>query len=351
MRVVLFKAFPDPYRLSMERYASNLIASIAPLLQSPESIVSYLPPVKLSPRWARYLSQYGVYHLSGRFHQGEVNHIVDHAYSHLAWSLPQDRTIITVHDVIAWKSRPGWLRKYNLGGIRRAARVLCVSEATRCEFIRLSGYPAERIEVIHEGVGEEFFVEPKGDSFERLGIPRNRYILHIGHTMEYKNIPGLLRTFSILTREMELDLQLLRVGGPFSTEQEQLARDLGVYDRILYRGYLASDQLPDLYRCAELLLFPSLDEGFGFPVLEAMASGLPVVCSNRGALPEIVEEAALLADPADGPAMARQARNLLQNGPLRSQLQEAGRRRARQFTWKKTAQKTLAVYRKVYAAG
>lgn len=332
----------------MERYASNLAASIAPLLQPPESIVSYLPPVKLSPRWARYLFQYGVYPLLGRFHQGEVNHILDHAYGHLAWSLDSRRVVVTVHDTIALETRRGFVRRCNLSGIRRAAHVICDSEATQRKFLQLSGYPSERTTVIYLGVGREFFSDSTRNPFDRLGIPPDRYILHIGHTMAYKNIPGLLRIFSILTREMGLDLRLLRVGGPFSPEQERLARELGVDTRILHLGYLAPDKLPDLYRCAELLLFPSLDEGFGFPLLEAMASGLPVVCSNRGSLPEIAGEAALLADPADEPAMAQRVRDLLQNGPLRSQLQEAGRRRAQEFTWEKTAQKTLNLYRRIH---
>ncbi len=348
VRVVLFKAFPDPYRLSMERYASSLADSVKPLLQPLESIVSYLPPVKLSPRWARYLSQYGVYPLSGRFHQGEVNHIADHAYSHLTWTLDPRRTVVTVHDMIALKTQRGLAQWYNLSGIRRAAHVICVSEATRREFLRLSGYPPEQTHVIHEGVGEEFFARPEGDPFELLGIPRARYILHIGHVFPYKNIPGLLRVFSQLAGDKSADLFLLRVGGPFTREQQRLAQQLGIDARIRHRGYVQSEQLPLLYRCAELLLFPSLDEGFGFPLLEAMASGLPVVASNRGSLPELAEEAALLVNPEDEPALARRVRDLLKNPPLQARLREAGISRARQFTWERTAQRTLEIYREVY---
>jgi glycosyltransferase involved in cell wall biosynthesis len=348
MKIALFLAFPDPYRISMERYASNLAASIAPLLQPTESVVSFLPPAKLSPRWVRYVSQYGMYPLSARRSQGKVNHIVDHAYGHLLWALSPRRTVVTVHDAIALKTRSGFIQRYNLSGIRRAAHVICDSETTQREFLRLSGYPSERTTVIYLGVGEEFFSDPTGNPFDRLGIPPDRYVLHIGHTMVYKNIPGLLRIFSTLTRSMGLGLRLLRVGGPFFPEQEQLARDLGVDDRILHLGYLPQNRLPDLYRCAELLLFPSLDEGFGFPLLEAMASGLPVVASNRGSLPELAGEAALLVDPEDEPAMAQRAQDLLQNGPLRLRLQEVGRRRAREFTWEKTAQKTLNLYRRIH---
>jgi alpha-1,3-rhamnosyl/mannosyltransferase len=144
------------------------------------------------------------------------------------------------------------------------------------------------------------------------------------------------------------DLFLLRVGGAFTRKQQRLARQLRIEARIRHLGYVPSKQLPLIYRCAELLLFPSLDEGFGFPVLEAMASGLPVVASQRGALPEVAGQAALLADPSHPTALADRVRDLLKDSALRSQLKEAGRRRARQFTWDSTARKTLEVYRRVH---
>lgn len=348
MNIVLFEAFPDSYRQSMARYASCLRSALVPLLGPSESVSSFLPPVSVAPKAARYWSQYVVYPRVGRHHQGSVTHVVDHAYGHLARALDARRTVITVHDAIALKTRSGFIQWYNLRGICRAARIICVSEATCREFLRLSGYPVERIDIVHEGVGNEFFVEATGDPFERLGIPRARYILHVGHTMAYKNIPGLLKIFSILTRETNLDLRLLRAGSPFSRNQTQSARDLGIEGRILHLGYLPADRLPDLYRCADLLLFPSLDEGFGFPPLEAMACGLPVVASNRGALPETTGGAALLADPLDEETMARHAKDILKSAKLQEQLSEAGIQRAHQFTWEKAAQKTLAIYRRVH---
>lgn len=350
MNVVLFEAFPDPYRQSMARYASCLKSALTPLLRPGESASSYLPLVHVAPKVARYWSEYVIYPWMARRQTGEVNHLVDHAYGHLTRWIEPKRTVITVHDMIALKTRRGFIQRNNLRGICRAARVICVSEATRREFLRLSGYPPEQTHVIYEGVGEEFFVEPAGDPFERLGLPRARYLLHIGHVFPYKNIPGLLRVFSQLVNDQGADLFLLRVGGPFTREQQRLAQQLGIEARIRHLGYVQSEQLPLLYRCAELLLFPSLDEGFGFPVLEAMASGLPVVASQRGALPEVAGPAALLADPSHPTALADQVRNLLKDSALRSQLKEAGRQRARQFTWDNTARKTLEIYRRIRKA-
>ena len=154
---------------------------------------------------------------------------------------------------------------------------------------------------------------------------------------------------AILTQQRGLDLKLLRVGNPFTPEQERLIDRLGIRDRIVSLGIVPADRLPDVYRSAELLLLPSLDEGFGFPALEAMASGLPVVASNRGALPEVIGKAGVLVDPADCAAMAKAVESVLTQPGRRQELREAGAQRARQFTWEKTALETLAVYREIYA--
>lgn len=333
----------------MRVYASELQSALLPLLGAEDRLSISMPrPPCIHPRIVRYGVQYLLYPIQARSTPADIFHITDHSYGHLLWTLDPRRSIVTVHDVIALEARHGFVQRYNLRGVCRAARILCDSEATRRKFLRLSGYAPERTVVTPLGVEERFFVDPAGDPFGRLGIPPGRYILHIGHTMPYKNIPGLLRIFSILAGSMGLDLRLLRAGGPFSPEQERLARKLGLQERIFHARYLPPDQLPDLYHCAELLLFPSLDEGFGFPVLEAFASGLPVVASDQGAIPEVAGDAALLADPRDETAMAQHVRTILQNADLRARLREAGRQRARQFHWERTARQTLEVYRQVH---
>ncbi len=350
MNVVLFEAFPDSYRQSMARYSSCLKSALTPLLVSDESISSFFPPGRVAPKPARYWAEYILYPRTARRHTGEVNHIIDHAYGYLTGWIEPQRTVVTVHDMIALKTRRGLIQRHNLRGISRAAHVICDSEATRSEFLRLSGYSPKQTHTIHAGVGEEFFAEPTGDPFEQLGLPKARYLLHLGHVFPYKNIPGLLHVFAQLVRGNGTDLFLLRAGGAFTREQQRLAQQLGIAQRIRHMGYVPSDQLPLLYRCAELLLFPSLDEGFGFPVLEAMACGLPVVASERGSLPEVAGGAALLADPSHPTALADQARELLRDSALRSQLKEAGRKRALQFPWDSTARKTLEIYRRIYEA-
>ena len=349
MKITLFRAFPDPYRFSMERYTQALLKNLRPLAREDE-FRGFLPKhLWLTPRPARYFSQYLLYQFQARGAQGDVNHMIDHAYGHLLLTLDPARTVVTFHDAIGWDRR-SIVRRYSLCGIQRAAFVICASESTRRDFLGLCRYPSERTAVIYQGVAESFFHQPEGDPRQHLGLPPGRYILHVGHNRFYKNIPGLFRVFSLLTRSLGQDVKLLKVGEAFTANQERLARELGIQDRIVHLGMVSEERLPEVYRCAELLFFPSLNEGFGLPVLEAMASGIPVVTSHQGALPEIVADAGILANPDDEMKMAKEVARILENPSLRAQLSQAGIQQAHGFTWGKTAQQTLEVYRKIHQA-
>lgn len=359
MKVTLFKAFPDPYRQSMAVYADRLLRALGQVLESADEATTYLPPrVSVSPRLARYWSQYVGYQLSAPFAQGDVNHVIDHAYGHLLHTLNPVRTVVTFHDAIWLRNRSfdssrdvsdlSLMQRYNLSGLRKAAAVICDSEASRRDFLDYAGYPSEQIRVIPPGVDESFFKHLDGDPKQRLDLAPGRYLLHVGHTRFYKNIPALFHVLAILTKSQGHDVKLLKVGEAFTPEQEKLAKGVGVKDRIVHLGMVPDDRLPDLYRCADLLLFPSWYEGFGLPVIEAMASGIPVVASNRGSLPEVVGGAGVLVDPEDHETMAKNVATILADSGFRAKLRGAGLERARLFTWQKTADRTLEVYRKVY---
>jgi glycosyltransferase involved in cell wall biosynthesis len=363
MKVTLYKAFPDPYRQSMRVYADRLLEALRTMFAPMETAIPYLPrTVRLAPRPARYWAQYVGYQLSSRFAQGDVNHVIDHAYGHLLHSLDPSRTVVTFHDAIGWKPRneqpsdfdgshgQSLIQRFNLAGLRKAAAVICVSEASRKDFVAYTSYPLERIQVIPEGVDTCFFESAYEDDKRRLGLAQGRYLLHVGHTRFYKNIPALFQVLAILTKSLGLDVKLLKVGEAFAPEQEKIADRLGVRDHVVHLGFVEARLLPVVYRCADVLLFPSWDEGFGLPVLEAMASGVPVVASNRGSLPEVVGDAGILAEPDDYGTMAKSIAAILERPSLRSELREAGLRRARRFTWEETARRTLGVYKKLYQA-
>jgi glycosyltransferase involved in cell wall biosynthesis len=241
--------------------------------------------------------------------------------------------------------------------LRKAAAIICDSESSRRDFLSYVEYPEEQATVIPVGVDEAFFRKPDNDARAQppmgsgqVGLAPGTYILHVGHTRFYKNIPALFHVLAILTRTLRQEVKLLKVGEDFTPEQQILARELGVWDRIVHLGLVEDLLLPDVYRSVDVLLFPSWDEGFGLPALEAMASGVPVVASNRGSLPEVVGDAGILVDPDDHETMAKSIAAILDRPALRSELREAGLKRARLFTWQKTAEKTLEVYRKVYQA-
>ena len=363
MKVTLFKAFPDSYRQSMSVYADCLLDALRPKLQPTEGATAYSPNhVFLSPRLARYWSQYVRYQFAAVSAQGDINHVIDHAYSHLLLTLDSAKTVVTFHDAIGMKFRngcfnenvrlpqPSLIQRYNLLGLKKARAVICDSEASRKDFLRYTGFPCERVKIIYPGVEEAFFQSSAQDPKKRLGVTDGKYLLHVGHTKFYKNIPALFHVLSILIYSLGQKIKLIRVGTPFTSEQLHLARTLRVTDHIVDLGAVERVLLPDVYRSADVFLYPSLDEGFGLPALEAMASGTPVVASNCGSLPEVVGDAGILVDPRDHTAIAKSIVSILDNSGLRSKLREAGINRARYFTWEKTAEQTLEVYRKLYQA-
>src|SRR5438046_5536556 len=221
---------------------------------------------------------------------------------------------------------------------RRASRVIVVSEQTKRDLIEHSGVPAERIAVVPNGVGEQF--HPGGP--EANGRP---YALVVGSLEPRKDPLTAVEGFALLGSD---ELRLV-FAGPDRGEghaARAAAASRGLEGRVEFRGHVSGEELAGLYRGAACLVFPSRDEGFGLPLLEAMASGVPVVATRAGALPEIAGEAAILVEPRNPVALAGGIERAL---PDRERLVEAGLERARRFSWAETAEKTLAVYRELAA--
>ena len=226
------------------------------------------------------------------------------------------------------------------------------------DLLRLTSIREERVRVVPNGVSERFLRadagEDRGAAFPAArsrpaGSPANGplRILHVGHCAPYKNIETILRAIPAICRRLGVPVLLVKVGGPFTRDQRTLIGQLGLEDRVEYLGTVPLEDLPGVYGRADLLLMPSLHEGFGLPALEAMACGTPVVVSNRGSLPEVVGDAGLLVEPHDIEGIARAAERLTTDPALRTDLIRRGRERARAFTWERTARETLAVYQEV----
>lgn len=226
---------------------------------------------------------------------------------------------------------------------RGADRVIAISEAAKRDVVAFLGVPAERVDVTMLGQAEPDAVAPAADARERLGLPE-RYVLSVGTRKEHKNLARLVEAAARVP-----GIALVLAGNPTVLDgrlRAQAAR-LGVDLTLL--DFVGAADLEALYRAADAFVLPSLNEGFGLPILEAMRRGVPVATSNVSSLPEVAGDAALLFDPRDPAAIAEALVRLLSDSELRARLAQAGPERAAQFTWRATAEATLASYDRALA--
>jgi len=226
---------------------------------------------------------------------------------------------------------------------RTASRVIAISEAGRDDLVNDLRIPRDRIDVTPLAVDPPARAVPADPGLrERLGLGPDPIVLCIAQKRAHKNLEAAVEAIA----RLDVPAQLVLPGSPNAYEERlrALAIDRGARDRVRFIGWVGDEDLEGLYGIADALVFPSLMEGFGLPILEAMTRGVPVACSNISALPEVAGDAALLFDPHDHAAIAADLRRLLTDADLRSRLAQAGRERAAEFTWERTAQATLASY-------
>ncbi len=272
------------------------------------------------------------------------------------------RRVVTFHDVtfLLLPRRYPLLRRLYMEGVTRAAArvadaIITPSQAVRLDVIHRLGVPEERVVAIPEAAGPRFV--PIEDA-EALGHIRSkyrlasRYILSVGSLEPGKNRARLIRAYAQLRSE-GIDCPLAVAGQPaWHYEGDfELVRRLGLDEQVRFLGYVPDDDLPAIYSGATLLAFPSLYEGFGLPVLEAMACGTPVIAANVSATAEVAADAALLVDPRDVAVLAGAMGRLLSDERLQADLRARGLARAKQFSWQRTARETLSLYEAVAARG
>jgi glycosyltransferase involved in cell wall biosynthesis len=355
MKIAVFRAFPDPYRFSMDFYAREIVRRVRRVLRKGDEIASdCLPDPRLDSRLGRYWDQYVRYQRYARDHAADVNHIVDHGYGHLTRGLPEGRTVVTFHDAVVikvpgvnWRTRRSFM--YSLRAMRRAGAIVTPSESAKRDFLDLVDMPGDRVHVVPHGVDEAFRPALDRDRLRlRLGLSGD-IVLMVGHTQPYMNVERMLRAFGTLVSQHGRDATLLKLGLPFTPDQMQLIAELDLGDRVQLAGRVASADLPAYYQAADVLLYAPLLAGFGLPPLEAMACGTPVVCSNRGAVPEVVGGAAIMADADDDAALALGMHEVFGNALKRRRMIDAGFERAGQFEWERSARRLLEIYRAVCA--
>jgi glycosyltransferase involved in cell wall biosynthesis len=238
--------------------------------------------------------------------------------------------------------------RLNLAGMRRVARVIAVSNSSREDLLRFTDCDPARVHVIPEGVSGRFQPCDRAVADDRPRCDAPVRVLHVGHCGVYKNVEAVLCAVPLIGKRLARRVEFVKVGGPFTPAQAALIDKLRLGGRVRHLGFVPAAELPAVYRDADLLLMPSLYEGFGLPVLEAMACGTPIVASDRGSLPEVVGDAGLTVDPTDVDGLADAAVRVLADPLLRADLRRRGIERARSFTWERTAAATLDLYRQVY---
>jgi glycosyltransferase involved in cell wall biosynthesis len=275
-------------------------------------------------------------------------------------------TVVTIADAIILRSP---LHRATIGthtklyidligrAARKAALIITLSHHARQEIVDTLKIPAERVRVIYPAAGNELvpITDPAilTETRARYGLGEH-YILYLGGLDLRKNVLQVVRAFASLYHQPGYqDLQLLIAGDPDRQRKpfpdpRPLATELGITSQIVYRFVEEKDKAT-IYSGASLFVFPSLYEGFGLPPLEAMSCGTPVICSNCTSLPEVVGDAAISLDPCDTQAWAEAMKRVLEDSTLQIQLRARGLQRAAQFTWRKTAAETIAVYEEAAA--
>jgi glycosyltransferase involved in cell wall biosynthesis len=265
---------------------------------------------------------------------------------------PRVATVVTLLDTI-WKRVPetmAWPGRLVFGTMaplvgRTSDRVIAISEAGRADLISDLRIPSRKIDVVPLGIAPPEG-RPDGAAVaaarERLGIGPEPVVLCVAQKRAHKNLEAAVEAMA----RLDVPAQLVLPGAPNAYEDRlrALAVRLGIPDRVRFVGWVSADDLEALYAMASIFVLPSLLEGFGLPVLEAMARGVPVACSNLSALPEVAGDAALLFDPHDHSQVADALRRLLVDDDLRAELVRRGYERVRAFSWDQTARATLAVY-------
>lgn len=270
---------------------------------------------------------------------------------------PGVASVITVHDLIWSHAGLEWgtaaevetMRRATAACVHRADRVIAISSWTRQDLIAQFGIALERVDVVLSGAE----VRPGADADaqqalrDRLDLNGRRVVLCVAQKRPYKRQEAIVRALPSLPADVVAVLP--GTPTPYEEDLRRLASSLGVAHRVVLPPWLSDEDLEALYRCADVCAFPSLYEGFGLPVLEAMARGVPVACSDRASLPEVAGDAALLFDPDDQSGVDAALREILGDEAVRARLIEAGRQRVATFTWTRTAERTVESYRRALA--
>ena len=327
---------------SIDRYARELASNVPPNVDA--NVISFRRSSGIEGAvYDRYLKYFQMAHRT----RADCNIIASEAYAFLMLALPAERTVVVCHDLhpLIYQGWSGTYRlryKLNLRLMPRARAIVAISEHTKKDLLKYCPFiPSEKVFAIHNGLERKW---RRIDDPARLEQTRSDYglegkiiILHVGNDNWYKNFATLLRAFAAVD---DAGLVLVKVGECGAANQA-LIQELGIANRFVHIRGADDDQLMCIYSIADMLVFPSLHEGFGWPPLEAMACGCPVITTRKASLPEVCGDACLYVEPRDVEEIAAAIRTLRDDAQTRAELIRRGTLQAQKFDWQKTAQEIL----------
>ncbi|MCD6289563.1 MAG: glycosyltransferase family 4 protein [Anaerolineae bacterium] len=367
MHVIIDARTVTPHFPGIGRYVSNLLDALPGLLQPGEGVTALVTPqTRPLPGAPTFQVNGGPFTLRQQWEvRAALRRSLADIYHSTYFAMPYwpgVPVILTVYDLIpllypeAASSRARWLFPYLMRWALRVARhVIAISTATRDDLQRHFHVPASKVSVIPLAPAARFRPQPPAiveALVARMGLSQP-YALYLGSNRPHKNLVRLVEAWALARRmSAAAGRWTLVIAGMWDERYPQARRrvhELDVGGSVRFLGPVAEAALPALYSGADLFIFPSLYEGFGLPVLEAMACGAPVLCSNRPSLPEVAGDAAYLVDPTSVEGMAMAIVSLLGDAARREEMSRRSLGQAAKFSWQRVAQMTLAVYRQVGA--
>jgi glycosyltransferase involved in cell wall biosynthesis len=367
MKVVIVRREPD-VAISMDVYADNLVSSLKTL--RPDWQITEMAPAPWSRQQNLWKSGTGLRKYYERLWrhphavqrlEGDIFHIIDHSNAHVAYWLRQKgcKVIVTCHDLVQFVypeilkdqarfpafSMASW--QYSVRGMKDADRVIAVSTNTAKDVTQMLSILPARIDVVPNGVEPYFRPLPPAE----VSAIRQRYerssetfcLLNVGSTHQRKNMPTILKVL-VMLRDRGVAVKLWKVGDEFTSAQNAFIKSHNLESTIVLMGKPDKTTLREIYNAADALLAPSLYEGFGLTILEAMACGTPVITANVSAVPEVAGDAAILIDPLDVNAIVEAICRLRQDPLYYKNLIDRGINRSSLFTWTKTSEQIASIY-------
>lgn len=359
MNVWLAPAMPSENSISMDLYHEDVQAHLAEV--APEIRVRTIEPVwarrpgRIFKQLARYLTYplaCGMKSLGAK--RDTLFHILDHSSGHLCHACSP--AVVTCHDLAEWKTTAltgSQLRlwKFRVRGLLKARRIVAISQNTAADIAGILGISPAQIAINHYGIGPQFRpLRIPGGPRRTPELQREDagtlLLLHVGTNIHRKNMPTLLRALRAVN-DSGTRAKLVKVGQDPRVELAAAMDELGVGGHIIHLGSRSQQQLIEIYNDCDIFCFPSAYEGFGRPVLEAQACGLPSVLADSSSLPEVGGDGALFHETFDDGALARCIQHLAGSADLRQEIRGKGFANARRFTWRRHAERLAEVYREV----